>query len=103
MDLSTDYLGFHLPHPFMPGSSPLVDDLDMVRRLEDAGAAAIVMHSLFEEQIVGEQLATYQAVERHEESSPEALSYLPAPEDFAMGTTNTSSSSPGSGQPSRFR
>ncbi len=50
MDLSTRYLGFTLPHPFMPGASPLVDDLDMVRRLEDAGAAAIVLHSLFQEQ-----------------------------------------------------
>jgi len=49
MDLSTRYLGLDLPHPFMPGASPLVDDLDIVRRLEDAGAAAIVMDSLFEE------------------------------------------------------
>ena len=85
MDLSTDYLGFHLPHPFMPGSSPLVDDLDMVKRLEDAGAAAIVMHSLFEEQIVGEELATYDAVRRPGESYAEALSYLPDPEEFALG------------------
>jgi dihydroorotate dehydrogenase (fumarate) len=51
MDLSTSYLGFQLPHPFMPGASPLVDSLDMVKRLEDAGAAAIVMHSLFQEQL----------------------------------------------------
>jgi dihydroorotate dehydrogenase (fumarate) len=51
MDLSTSYLGFKLPHPFMPGASPLVDSLDMVKRLEDAGAAAIVMHSLFQEQL----------------------------------------------------
>jgi len=50
MDLSTTYLGLRLPHPLMPGASPLVDDLDMVKRLEDAGAAAIVMHSIFEEQ-----------------------------------------------------
>ncbi len=85
MDLSIDYLGFHLPHPFMPGSSPLVDDLDMVRRLEDAGAAAIVMHSLFEEQIVGEELAMYKSVEATGESSPEARSYLPDPEEFALG------------------
>jgi dihydroorotate dehydrogenase (fumarate) len=53
MDLSTTYLGMRLPHPLMPGASPLVDDLDVVRRLEDAGAAAIVMHSVFEEQITG--------------------------------------------------
>jgi dihydroorotate dehydrogenase (fumarate) len=52
MELSTRYLGLDLPHPFMPGASPLDEDLDMVLRLEDAGAAAIVMHSLFEEEIV---------------------------------------------------
>jgi dihydroorotate dehydrogenase (fumarate) len=86
MDLSTDYLGFHLPHPFMPGSSPLVDDLDMVKRLEDAGAAAIVMHSLFEEQIVGEELAMYDAVKAPGQSHPEAQSYLPDPEEFALSS-----------------
>ena len=53
MDLRTTFLGLELPHPFMPGASPLVDDLDMVKRLEDAGASAIVMHSLFEEEILG--------------------------------------------------
>jgi dihydroorotate dehydrogenase (fumarate) len=57
MNLATTYLGCSLPHPLMPGASPLVDDLDMVRRLEDAGAAAIVMHSLFEEQIAAEDAA----------------------------------------------
>ena len=45
MDLSTTYLGLPLPHPLITGASPLVDDLDPVRRLEDAGAAAITMHS----------------------------------------------------------
>jgi dihydroorotate dehydrogenase (fumarate) len=52
MDLATRYLGLDLAHPFMPGASPLTDDLDVVLRLEDAGAAAIVMHSLFEEEVV---------------------------------------------------
>jgi dihydroorotate dehydrogenase (fumarate) len=51
MDLRTRYLGLDLAHPFMPGASPLDGDLDMVLRLEDAGASAIVMHSLFEEDI----------------------------------------------------
>jgi dihydroorotate dehydrogenase (fumarate) len=54
MDLSTRYLGFTLPHPFVCGASPLSADLDTVLRLEDAGAAAIVMHSLFEEQILSD-------------------------------------------------
>ena len=52
MELRTRYLGLDLPHPFMPGASPMADDLDLVRRLEDAGAAAIVMPSLFEEDIL---------------------------------------------------
>jgi dihydroorotate dehydrogenase (fumarate) len=85
VDLSTTYLGFTLPHPFMPGASPLVDDLDMVRRLEDAGAAAIVMHSLFEEQLIGEQLAHAAYSEVPSESFFEALSYFPPAAAFALG------------------
>src|SRR6266568_4186969 len=84
MDLSTKYLGFELPHPFMPGASPLVDDMDMVRRLEDAGAAAIVMHSLFEEQIASERHEA-SLVESHEESFAEAVSYTPDTGIFALG------------------
>src|SRR5688572_11857936 len=52
MKLTTRYLGLELEHPFMPGASPLADSLDSVRELEDAGASAIVMRSLFEEQIL---------------------------------------------------
>jgi len=63
MDLRTRYLGLDLAHPFMPGASPL-DDLDMVLRLEDAGAAAIVMHSLFQEDIEQHGAATDAYVER---------------------------------------
>ena len=84
MNLATTYLGLSLPHPLMPGASPLVDDLDMVRRLEDAGAAAIVMHSLFEEQIVAEEQAAAQ-VAGHGDSFGEALSYLPGSPPFALG------------------
>ncbi len=85
MDLSTTYLGLKLPHPFMPGASPLVDDLGKVKRLEDAGASAIIMHSLFEEQIVREEWATFKQTESHSESFAEALSYFPSPEKFALG------------------
>jgi len=84
MDLSTTYLGLQLPHPLMPGASPLVDDLDMVRRLEDAGASAIVMHSLFEEQILAEQREAFR-FESHAQSHAEAVSYLPDPQIFALG------------------
>ena len=85
MDLSTTYLGLRLPHPLMPGSSPLADDLDTVRRLEDAGASAIVMHSLFEEQITREQLASVRNILAHENSFAEALSYFPRVDEYALG------------------
>jgi dihydroorotate dehydrogenase (fumarate) len=55
MKLTTRYLGLDLAHPFMPGASPLADTLNSVRELEDAGASAIVMRSLFEEQILQER------------------------------------------------
>src|SRR5215510_2497823 len=61
MDLTTRYLGLVLPHPLIPGASPLTNDLDAVSRLEDAGAPAIVMPSLFEEDVVrhGERADRY--------------------------------------------
>lgn len=55
MDLSTRYLGLDLEHPILPGASPLVDDDGAVRALQDAGAPAIVMYSLFEEQVAAER------------------------------------------------
>jgi dihydroorotate dehydrogenase (fumarate) len=85
MDLRTTYLGLELPHPFMPGASPLVDELDTVKRLEDAGASAIVMHSLFEEQITREQIGTILDMEMHAESFAEALSYFPEPKEYRLG------------------
>src|SRR5690606_6771654 len=85
MNLSSNYLGLHLKHPFMPGASPLVDNLDVVKRLEDAGASAIVMHSLFEEQISSERLASIYHMEMYAESYAEALSYFPKASDFEMG------------------
>lgn len=85
MDLRTRYLGFDLPHPFMGGASPLTADLDGVRRLEDAGASAIVMHSLFEEQITRERFGTIHDMETAAERSAEALAYFPDPQDFAFG------------------
>lgn len=85
MDLSTTYLGFTLPHPLIPGASPLSADFDMVRRLEDAGAAAIVLPSLFEEQITSEEEGSVQHMLAHENSYAEALSYFPLAGDYAMG------------------
>jgi dihydroorotate dehydrogenase (fumarate) len=84
-DLSTRYLGLLLPHPFMPGASPMVDDLDMVRRLEDAGAAAIVMHSLFEEQIEMEQGRMLYDMESNVNAFAEASSFFPEPAEYRLG------------------
>lgn len=84
MDLSTRWLGLELPHPFMPGASPLADDLDLVRRLEDAGAAAIVLRSLFEEQIEREQVGAEKFVQAPGDHA-EAQSYFPATDVFALG------------------
>ncbi len=85
MDLSTTYLGLRLTHPIMPGASPLVDHLDLVKRLEDAGAAAITMHSLFEEQITREQLGMVYHMELLDHGSAEALSYFPPSDQFRLG------------------
>jgi dihydroorotate dehydrogenase (fumarate) len=85
MDLKVRYLGLDLESPFVVGASPLADDLDGVRRLEDAGAAAIVMRSLFEEQIVREQVAAFLHTEMHGESFAEAMSYFPSPSRFVFG------------------
>ncbi len=85
MDLSTTYLGLNLPHPVMPGASPMVDHLDLVKRLEDAGAAAITMHSLFEEQITREQLGMVYHMELLDHGNAEALSYFPQSGEFRLG------------------
>ncbi len=85
MDLSTTYLGFDLPHPLIPGASPLADELDGVKELEDAGAPMIVLRSLFEEQLVQEQLAAHSGIDAHENAFAEALSYFPKADQFRFG------------------
>jgi len=85
MNLTTEYLGLKLKNPLLPGASPMVDDLDTVRRLEDAGAPAIIMHSLFEEQFALEEQAELRDVTSHEFSSAEAATYFPRGHDFALG------------------
>jgi dihydroorotate dehydrogenase (fumarate) len=85
MDLTTEYLGMRLPHPLVAGAGPLADDLDGVRRLEDAGAAAIVLRSLFEEQITREQMSEYEHIDIHADSFAEAATYFPSPDAFALG------------------
>jgi dihydroorotate dehydrogenase (fumarate) len=85
MDLSTQYLGLKLPHPLVAGAGPLADTLDGIKCLEDAGAAAIVLRSLFEEQITREQMSEHINLDSHGESFAEAASYFPSPHAFALG------------------
>ncbi len=85
MDLTTTYLGLELAHPIVPGAGPLADELDSVRRLEDAGAPVIQLRSLFEEQIASEQIATFEATMTPANSFAEALNYMVDPEDFVLG------------------
>ena len=84
MNLTTTYLGIRLPHPLVVGAGPLTDDVDTVRKLEDEGAAALVLRSLYEEEITGEQMAAFFQSESYGESFAEATSYSPEPE-MALG------------------
>jgi len=85
IDLTTNYLGLKLRTPLVPSASPLSHDLDSIRRLEDAGASAVVLYSLFEEQLRQESLELEHRLSEHTESFAEALSYLPEPSGFRIG------------------
>lgn len=76
MDLTTKYLGFQLLNPFIAGASPLTVNLDSLKQLEDAGAAAVVLPTLFEEHIRSEQLSINNSVDNPAQSFAEALSYF---------------------------
>jgi len=84
MDLSTKFLGWTLPHPFVVGSSPLGDTVDGCRQLEDAGAAAIVLRSLFEEYCCDAALAHYRAEHRPCEPHRRVRRHGPVPEGFGF-------------------
>jgi dihydroorotate dehydrogenase (fumarate) len=85
VDLSTSYLGLKLANPFMTGASPLGDHLDTVRQLEDAGCAAIVLHSLFEEQISQETSGRIHHMDPLDRQFSSVLSYFPEPDSYALG------------------
>lgn len=85
MDLSTTYLGLELENPLVPSSSPLSRDLDSLRQMEDAGAAAVVLYSLFEEQIRMETQTLNEHLTQGTESFAEALSYFPEAHEYQSG------------------
>lgn len=85
MDLSTSYMGISLKHPLVPSSSPLTRELSSLRQLEDAGASAVVMYSLFEEQLEFESKELDHFLQYGAESYAEAMTYLPEPHEFHRG------------------
>lgn len=84
MDLKTTYLGLPLAHPFMVGASPLADHLDTVRRLEDGGASAIVLRSLFEEQISMDESARIHHMDPFDPEFADALAAFPGPNRYLL-------------------
>ena len=84
MNLSTNYLGLNLKNPLMPGASPLADNLDNIRKLEDAGAAAIVLHSLFAEQIERREQMFARHIARWNDNFAEATTLFPEQDDYSM-------------------
>lgn len=85
MDLKTTYLGMRLRTPLVVSASPLSEGLDAIRRMEDAGAAAIVLYSLFEEQLTRESQELEHHLTHGTESFAEALTYFPSASEFRLG------------------
>jgi dihydroorotate dehydrogenase (fumarate) len=77
IDLSTTYLGLKLKNPLVPSAGPLCEDVGNIRRMEDSGAAAVVLHSLFEEQINLESMELDRFISAAEETGPEAAGHFP--------------------------
>jgi len=85
IDLSTTYLGLHLRTPLVPSASPLSQEIDGVRRLEDSGASALVLSSLFEEQLRQESFELDDRLSAGTESFAESLTFFPQPSEFHLG------------------
>src|SRR5512138_1225655 len=85
MDLSTNYLGLKLRSPLVTAASPLSEEIDSIKQMEDAGAAAVVLYSLFEEQLRQDRLELAQHLDHGTYSYAEALTYFPEPDEFRLG------------------
>ncbi len=85
IDLKTNYLGLRLRTPLVASASPLSQEIDSIRRLEDAGASAIVLYSLFEEQLRQESFELEHHLTQATDSFAEASSFFPQPDEFHLG------------------
>ena len=85
MDLTTYYLGLRLRTPLVVGASPLSEEIGNIERMQDAGASAVVLYSLFEEQLRQDRLELHTRLEHGTQSSPESLTYFPESEHYQLG------------------
>ena len=85
MDLTTTYLGMKLRTPLVPSASPLSQEIDNIKRMEDAGASAVVLYSLFEEQLRLDRYELHHHLTQGTESFAESLTYFPEPGEFHLG------------------
>lgn len=85
VDLSTTYMGLKLSNPIVASASPLSEDIDNIRKMEDAGVSAVVLHSLFEEQINREGLELDRFLTQGTESYAESISYFPDLDNYKIG------------------
>jgi len=85
MDLSTKYMGLNLRSPLMVSASPLSEDINNIKKMEDAGAAAVVLYSLFEEQIIREERELHYHTTAGTYSFAESLTYFPEPDEYRLG------------------
>ena len=87
VDISTTYLGLKLRSPLVVGAAaPLTENIENIKRIEDVGASAVVLHSFFEEQLLEERYALYHHLTHNRDSHPEAISYFPEQEIFHVGS-----------------
>jgi dihydroorotate dehydrogenase (fumarate) len=85
IDLSTEYIGLKLRTPLVPSASPLSQEVSSIRRMEDAGASAVVLYSLFEEQLRQESVELDYRMSEGTESFAESLTFFPQPSEFRLG------------------
>ena len=87
VDISTTYLGLELRSPLVVGAAaPITENIENIKRIEDVGASAVVLHSFFEEQLLEERYALYHHLTHNRDSHPEAISYFPEQEIFHVGS-----------------
>ena len=85
MDLRTEYLGMTLRSPIVPSASPLSEEIRNIRQMEDEGAGAVVLYSLFEEQITRQRRELHHHLTHGTDSFAEALTFFPQPSEFQLG------------------